>query len=515
LYFNDSGRMKIFRCDQIKQIDEYTIINEPVASIDLMERAAGKLYEWYVERFERSGGILIFVGPGNNGGDALALSRMLAKNRYEPEVFYVQFIDRTTNDWQINRKRLENETNVPFQVLKSIDKFPVINPGDVIIDAIFGSGISRPAEGLASQIIKKINESGSTIISIDIPSGLFGEDNSKNIPENIINADFTLSFQFPKLSFLFAENEKYTGDWTVLPIGLNITAINNTDTPYTLLEKRLIKMLLKDRRKFDHKGVFGHGLLVGGSYGKMGAVMLGAKAALRTGAGLITCHVPAGGNDIIQSVFPEAMISQDAGEKFISGNIETDMYDAVGIGPGMGKEHLSQKTLHGFILNCKKQLVIDADALNILAMNKEWLSVLPPMTILTPHPGEFDRLAGSSSCGYERLQKQTELSLRFNCIIVLKGAYTSVSTPDGKVWFNYTGNPGMATAGSGDVLTGMILSLLAQGYDPVDASLTGVFIHGLAGDIAAGKSGYESLIASDIIAEIGNAYRMIKENDQV
>jgi len=515
LYFIDSVRMKVFRCDQIKQIDEYTIINEPVASIDLMERAAARLYEWYVERFERSRGILVFAGPGNNGGDALALAGMLAKSRYEPEVFYVQFTDKTSNDWQTNKKRLEKETSVPFHVLTSTDKFPVINPGDVIVDAIFGSGISRPAEGLASDVIKKINESDSTVISIDIPSGLFGEDNSKNIPENIVNADFTLSFQFPKLSFLFSENEKYTGAWTVLPIGLNITAINNTDTPYTLLEKKLVKMLLKKRHKFDHKGIFGHGLLVGGSYGKMGAVVLGAKSALRTGAGLITCHVPAGGNDIIQSAFPEAMISQDPGEKFISGQVNTDIYDAVGIGPGMGTEQLSQQALHEFLLNCKKPLVIDADALNILSMNKEWLSVLPPITILTPHPGEFDRLAGRSSCGYERLQKQTELSCRFNCIIVLKGAYTSVSTPDGKVWFNNTGNPGMATAGSGDVLTGIILSLLAQGYDPVDASLTGVCIHGLAGDIAAGKSGYESLIASDIITEIGNAYGMIKESDQV
>ncbi len=501
--------MKIFRCDQVRQIDEYTIINEPIASIDLMERAAGKLYEWYVERFERSREIIIFAGPGNNGGDGLALARMLARNRYEPEVFYVKFADKTTNDWETNRKRIEKETNVPFKELKNIDQFPVINPGDVIIDAIFGSGLSKPAEGLASEVIKKINESGSTVISIDIPSGLFGEDNCKNIPENIVNADFTLSFQFPKLSFLFAENEKHTGMWYVLPIGLNSTAINNTETPFSLIEKGLVKMLLKERHKFDHKGIFGHGLLIGGSYGKMGAIVLGANAALRTGAGLITCHIPSGGNDIIQSAFPEAMISQDTGEEYITGITDTDMYDAVGIGPGMGTESLSQKALREFLLNCKKPQVIDADALNILALNKEWISDLKPLTILTPHPGEFDRLAGKSSCGYERLQKQIELSKKFNSIIVLKGAYTSVSTPDGKIWFNSTGNPGMATAASGDVLTGMILSLLAQGYDPVDASLTGVFLHGQAGDIAALKSGYESLIASDIINQIGNAYKII------
>jgi len=507
--------MKIFRCDQVRQIDEYTIIHEPIMSIDLMERAAGKLYEWYVERFERSREVLIFAGPGNNGGDGLALARKLARNRNEPEVFYVQFTDKTTGDWEINRKRIEKETNVTFRIINSIDQFPVINSGDVIIDAIFGSGLSRPAEGLASEVIKKINESGSTVISIDIPSGLLGEDNCKNIPENIVNADFTLSFQFPKLSFLFAENEKHTGKWYVLPIGLDSTAINNTETPFSFLENGFVKMLMKERNKFDHKGVFGHGLLVGGSYGKIGAIVLGANAALRTGAGLITCHIPSGGNDIIQSAFPEAMISQDTGKEYITRITDTDMYDAVGIGPGMGTESLSQKALREFIQNCKKPLVIDADALNILALNKEWLSDLKPLTILTPHPGEFDRLAGKSSCGYERLQKQIELSQKFNSIIVLKGAYTSVSTPDGKVWFNSTGNPGMATAASGDVLTGMILSLLAQGYDPVDASLTGVFLHGLAGDLVALKSGYESLIASDIIKEIGNAYKMIKERNQV
>lgn len=507
--------MKIFRCDQIRQIDEYTIIHEPVASIDLMERAAGKLFEWYVERFERSREVLIFAGPGNNGGDGLALARKLARDRYEPEIFYVQFTDKTSGDWEINRKRIEKETNVSFRIIKNIDQFPVINPGDVIIDAIFGSGLSRPAEGLASEVIKKINESDSTVISIDIPSGLSGEDNSKNIPENIVNADFTLSFQFPKLSFLFAENELYTGKWYVLPIGLDRTAINNTETPFSLIEGGLIKMSLKQRHKFDHKGVFGHGLLIGGSYGKMGAMVLGAKAALRTGAGLITCHIPSGGNDIVQSAFPEAMIRQDPGERYITQIADTGIYDAVGIGPGMGTEQVSQKALRELLVNCNKPLVIDADALNILALNNKWLSDLKPLTILTPHPGEFDRLAGKSSCGYERLQKQLELSGKYNCIIVLKGAYTSVSVPEGKVWFNNTGNPGMATAASGDVLTGMILSLLAQGYDPADAALTGVYVHGLSGDIAAKHTGCESLIASDIIDEIGNAYKTIKENNQV
>ncbi len=500
--------MKIFRCDQIRHIDEYTIRNEPVASIDLMERAAGRLFEWYAERFERSRRILIFAGPGNNGGDGLALARMLASNRYEPEVLFLQVTGSTSNDWQINRKRLEKETKVPFDTIKKIDEFPFVSQDDVIIDAIFGSGISRPAEGLASDIIKMINKSEATVVSIDIPSGLFGEDNSHVSQDNIIRADFTLSFQFPKLAFMFPENEKYTGEWIVLPIGLDFRTIR---TPFTFLERKLITPLLKTRSKFDHKGTFGHGLLIGGSYGKMGAVVLGAKAALRTGVGLITCHIPSTGNKILQGSIPEAMIIHDAAERYISGIGNTDHFDAVGIGPGLGTESGSQKAFHEFLLNCKKPLVVDADALNILSLNKEWFSLIPAGTILTPHPKEFERLAGKTSNSYERLQKQIEFSESHKCIIVLKGAHTSVSSPDGNVWFNSTGNPGMATAGSGDVLTGMILSLLAQGYDQVNAAIIGVYLHGLAGDIAAEKSGYESVIASDIIAETGTAFNRLRE----
>ncbi len=500
--------MKIFRCEQIKLIDEYTIKNEPVASIDLMERAAGRLFEWYVEKFERSRRIFIFAGPGNNGGDGLALARMLANNRFDPQVFFLQFAGSTSDDWQINRKRLEKETKVQFSTIKKSEEFPLINQNDIIIDAIFGSGITRPVEGLVSDIIKLINNTGATIVSVDIPSGLFGEDNSHTGNNNIIKADFTLSFQFPKLAFMFPENEKYTGEWIVLPIGLDFSTIN---TPFTFLEKKLVAPLLKKRNRFDHKGTFGHGLLIGGSYGKMGAVILGAKASLRTGIGLITCHIPSSGNKILQGVIPEAMIIHDAAEGNISSIGNTDNFDAVGAGPGMGTESGSQKAFYEFLQKSKKPLVIDADALNILSLNKGWHSSIPAGTILTPHPKEFERLAGKAVNSYERLQKQIEFSGRRKCIVVLKGAHTSVSDPDGNVWFNSTGNPGMATAGSGDVLTGMILSLLTQGYDPLNAAITGVYLHGLAGDIAAEKSGYESIIASDIIEEIGTAYNRLRE----
>jgi len=507
--------MKIFRSEQIKEIDKATIKNEPVESVDLMERAADQLFRWYIRNFDRSGRVLIFTGPGNNGGDGLALARLLSVNRFNVEVFFVNISDKTSDDWNINHNRLEKETTVPFNTIENIEQFPFISSGDIVVDAIFGSGLSRPVEGLAAQVIKKLNLTDSTVISIDIPSGLFGEDNSANNTETIVCADHTLSFEFPKLCFMFAENARYVGEWCALPIGLSKTAVGNTNTPYLFVEDDYIFPLLKKRLKFDHKGKFGHGLLVAGSFGKMGAAILGARAALRTGIGLITCHVPGCGYQVIQTSLPEAMARVDKNELYISNIEAVDSYDAVGIGPGIGTDPVTQEAFHNFLLSCGTQIVIDADGINILGENKSWLADLTGGTILTPHVKEFERIAGNTGNGFIRLEKQIEFAARYNCNIVLKGAYTSVVTPGGRVFFNSTGNPGMATAGSGDVLTGIILSLLSQGYTPENASVAGVYLHGLAGDLAAAKSGYESIIASDIIDNISNAFLKLKNTSEV
>ena len=507
----DVCAMKIFTSNQIRQIDDYTIKHEPVASVDLMERASRKLLEWYVERFEISVPLFIFVGPGNNGGDGLALARLLSESNYRPEVYSVEIQARKSADWELNRKRLENETSVVFRTISAIEQFPDISPGSVIIDAIFGSGLSRPADGLAAEVIRKINLSGNKVIAIDIPSGLSGEDNSDKIPENIIHAVYTISFQFPKLSFMFAENEKFVGQWSLLTIGLAEGAIDDTITPWRFTQKDDVFPLLRKRNKFDHKGTFGHGLFIGGSFGKIGASILASRAAFHTGIGLLTCHIPSCGNLIMQRELPEAMISYDKGEKHICGPIDAGPCTAAGIGPGMGTAEETQSAFHTFIKDFGKPLVIDADGLNILSLNKTWLRRIRQGTVLTPHLKEFERLAGKSGNSYARLLQQIEFSAEHKCILVIKGAYTSISDPDGNVFFNSTGNPGMATAGSGDVLTGMILSLLAQGYSPQDAAVTGVYIHGLAGDLAAEKSSVESVIASDIIHEIGSAFRKIRD----
>jgi ADP-dependent NAD(P)H-hydrate dehydratase / NAD(P)H-hydrate epimerase len=502
--------MKIFTTRQIKELDEYTILNESVASADLMERAADQLLRWYVRNFDRSRRVLIFAGPGNNGGDGLALARLLSVNRFNAEVFFVSSSGNRSDDWKHNFQRLEKETTVLFNTIESIEHFPLISSDDVVVDSIFGSGLSRPAEGLSSQVINKLNHAESVIVSIDIPSGLFGEDNSSNNPDNIIQADFTLSFEFPKLSFMFSENSKFIGEWHILPIGLNTNAIRNTKTPFFFLENDNVLSLLKKRGKFDHKGKFGHGLLVAGSYGKMGASVLGARAALKTGIGLVSCHIPRSGYQIIQTAVPEAMALVDKNEAHTS-DIETvDPFDAIGVGPGIGTDPETQRAFHSLIATRGKPMVIDADGINILGLNKDLLHELPHETILTPHIREFERMAGKTENSYVRMEKQTEFAVKYNCIVVLKGAYTSIASPDGKVFFNSTGNPGMATAGSGDVLTGMILSLLAQGYAPENAAVAGVYLHGLAGDIAAAKSCYESIIATDIIDNIGNAFLKIR-----
>jgi NAD(P)H-hydrate epimerase len=365
-------------------------------------------------------------------------------------------------------------------------------------------------DGLAKKIVQRINQSGATIISIDIPSGLFGEDNSGNDLSAIIKASHTLTFQFPKLSFLFPENAQFTGEWTVLPIGLHPEAINETESNFHFLTKEFISGKIKKRGKFSHKGTYGHALLIAGSYGKMGASVLASRACLRSGVGLLTCHIPQLGYEIIQNSIPEAMISIDSSETVFSEVPNLSSFSAIGIGPGLDKKQETQQALKILLQANPNKLIIDADALNILSENQDWYNLLPENTILTPHLKEFERLAGPSADSYERLQKQLQFSTKYKVIIVCKGANSCITFPDGRVFFNSTGNPGMATAGSGDVLTGIILGLLAQNYSPEDTTLLGVYLHGLAGDLAATEFGEYSLVAGDLIRNLGKAFLQLE-----
>jgi len=502
--------MKILTTDLIREADAYTIANEPIKSIDLMERAATRLFEWIMANFPKHR-FAIFVGPGNNGGDGLTLARLLANNNCKVRVFEVNFTDKRSENFKTNYNRLK-KAGIKIETISATDDFPELHDSEIVVDAIFGSGLSRAAKGLPASIIQKINNGINPIVSIDMPSGLFAEDNSNNVESNIILADHTLTFQFPKLSFLFAENEIFVGEWHVLDIGLHADFIENVDTPYQLIELADIKSYIIPRTPFAHKGDFGHALLIAGSYGKMGACVLAARAVLRTGIGLLTVHVPSKGYEIIQTAVPEAMVSIDHDAKMFTCLPKLNNYNAIGIGPGLGVHKASHDAFLK-LLKINLPLVIDADGLNSIAKNPAWIKLIPQDSILTPHPKEFDRLVGESLNSYERLQKQIKLAKEIKSVVIVKGHFTAIAFPDGKVYFNTTGNPGMATGGSGDVLTGIILSLFAQGFLPDEVALTGVFIHGLAADMAVETVSQTALTASDIIDFLPEVFKMLEDDE--
>jgi len=502
--------MKLFTTKQIAGLDKFTIENEPISDIDLMERAAMQITNWWIQKFSTEQKIIVFVGAGNNGGDALAIARQLADLDYLCEVYLLDSGKNLKSSPALNWQRLLKQNKVKLLKISAINEFPKIQPDDVILDGMFGSGLTRPLNGLLAEVVKKINQLKNTVVAIDIPSGLQGEDNPDNISENIIQADFTLTIQFPKLSFLFAENEIYVGKWEAVPIRLHPSAIAKIHTNYFFVEKEDIQKQMLIRSRFSHKGTFGHALLIAGSFGKMGAAILASRACLRAGVGLLTTHIPRLGYSILQSAVPEAMASVDQHDSMFTEFPDLESFSAIGVGPGLDQKQNSCRGLCNLLEGSKVPLVIDADALNILSENKDWLDKLPENSILTPHPGEFKRLVGETKNSFESIQKQIQFSKKYKVLVVLKGAHTTISTSEGKLYFNSTGNPGMATAGSGDVLTGIILGLLAQGRSSENAALTGVFLHGLAGDLAAQEKSEFSLIAGDITEYLGQAFLSLK-----
>ncbi len=498
--------MKIVPVAKIREADEYTIHNEPIASIDLMERAATNLYTSIKTGLAKGQRIHIFAGIGNNGGDGLVLARLLQHDGFNVKTWIVQYSDQCSPDFQINLERLKE--NISF--IKSESDIPAVEADELIIDAIFGSGLNRPVSGFTAKLIDSLNQSGAVVIAVDMPSGLFADKAVDLKKHSIIKADYTYSFMFPKLAFLMPENDLYVGRWEVVPIGLHPDFVDHVEVKNRLIETVYINSMLRHRPKFSHKGTYGHALLIAGSKTKMGAAILSAGACLRSGAGLLHVHLPVGNHTALQSIYPEAMISFDDNETHFSWLPDLSPYNAIAIGPGLGTHHDTANALKLLIQESQVPMVFDADALNILADNKTWLSFLPAGSILTPHPKEFERLAGKFDDSYERLQLQIDFSIRYKSYVVCKGAHTSITTPQGQCWFNTTGNPGMATGGSGDVLTGLILGLLAQQYKPFEAALLGVFLHGLSGDIAADEMGMEALIASDLINCIPKAFTKLK-----
>jgi NAD(P)H-hydrate epimerase len=454
---------------------------------------------------------MVFCGPGNNGGDGLALARQLKNysDRFSVRVFLFADLAKLSGSVLLNYERLINDQGIDLCFIRSEEDLPTLDNAQLLVDALFGSGLNRPLEGVAAMIVDLINQSDLPVLSVDVPSGLMGENNSNIQKHSVVHADVTITFQFPKLSFLFPENESYVGNWLIKDIGLHPEIIKSTDSPFCLMEDADVIPLMIQRSKFSHKGSCGHALLISGSYGKMGAAVLASKACLRSGTGLLTAHVPHTGYSIVQISVPEAMTSIDDSDLMFTGVNSVESFSAIGIGPGIGKKVNTQKGLKNLLSQTHSPMVLDADALNILSDNKDWLHLMPEGSILTPHPKEFERLVGKSENSFERMNKALRLAKKHHLVVVVKGAHTMIVNSKGEICFNTTGNPGMATAGSGDVLTGIILGLLAQGYSSDSAARIGVYVHGLAGDIAFARRGAEALIASDIIENLGEAFKLL------
>jgi NAD(P)H-hydrate epimerase len=502
--------MKIFNAETTRRIDQYTIDNEPISSLALMDRAAGKCADWICRNVSSKKNISILCGSGNNGGDGLVMAYLLSLCNYKVDVFLVHSSTKVSDDTAENLRRLKNQNIANIIKLDSAAALSSALPDTVWVDALFGSGLNRPIEGLAAEVIAAVNKAEGLKVAIDIPSGLYAEDNSKS-SDVIFRADYTLTFQFPFLSFLLPESENYIGQWKVLDIGLHTQALASFETCYHITQKADVQSLLHTRKSFSHKGIFGHALIIAGSKGMAGAAVLAARACLRSGVGLCTVHSSGANLNILQTSVPESMCSADAHNEYITQLPDLSPYRAIAIGPGLRQQPATALVLQQLLQQAPCPLVIDADALNLLSVNPLLMEYLPANSILTPHPGEFDRLFGASGNAYSRLQKAMQKAQQYRVYIILKGAYTAIVTPQGVCYFNTTGNAGMATGGSGDVLTGIVVSLLAQAYEPLHACLLGVFLHGLSGDIAAKRLSQEAMLASDIVECLGKAFKRLSE----
>jgi ADP-dependent NAD(P)H-hydrate dehydratase / NAD(P)H-hydrate epimerase len=495
---------KILSPEQIRAADQYTIEHEPVSSVALMERAATAFCEKFISYFPGNKSVVIFCGPGNNGGDGLAIARQLPRNS-NVSVFYLDALQYSP-DFKHNLNKFLKRKNTKAVKITGKENFPVIKINAIVIDALWGSGLNRAVTGLGADLIRHINASGATIIAVDIPSGVFAGKISTSAK---IKAAYTITLQAPKLAMLLPQNYDFVGDWCVVDIGIDQNFINTLECDYFQVEKNDIQKILKPRKKFDNKGIYGHAVIAGGSYGKMGAAVMASNACIKSGAGLTTAYIPYCGYTVMQTAVPECMCIMDKSEKQLIQFDALKDFKTIGIGIGIGTSPDTSKGFISFLKSYKLPLVLDADALNIISSDKKNLAFIPKQSILTPHIKEFERLFGKVENDFERLELLKKSAEKLKCIIVLKGAYTAIASQEGKIYFNSTGNPGMAKGGSGDVLTGIITSFLAQGYSSFNCALMGVYLHGLAADIAAKKIHVNALVAGDIISHISDAFKKI------
>ena len=503
--------MKILSKEQVYEADKITCKSQQISSDELMERAGMGIFNWLHSRLQgKQVKIHIFCGIGNNGGDGLVIARYLKNNGYNFKVYVVSFSDKRSKDFELNFNRLQEIQCFP-ELITSENDFPEILNEEIVIDAIFGIGLSRPPSDWVISLIKKINSSNVFVLSVDVPSGLYMD----KVPENehqVIKANYTLTFETPKLPFFLPQTGIFSNGWEIISIGIDQTFMDTVQAEAHFILKEDALPLYIPREKFTHKGTYGHSLIIGGSYGKIGAAVLSAKACLKSGAGLVTTYIPKCGYNIMQTSVPECMVITDESENIIS-NIQYKIKPTViGFGVGIGKDKKTARTFKQLLTSIQIPIVIDADGINLLSENRDLINEIPPKSVLTPHPKELERLIGKWKDDFEKIKKVKEFSAEYDCVVVIKGAHT-LTVYRNDIYVNSTGNPGMATAGSGDVLTGIITGLISQGYGPVNACIFGIYLHGLAADIAIQGESYESLTASEIIKNTGNAFNNLNQND--
>ena len=497
--------MKILSAAQHRELDAATLREQSITSLQLMERAATAWFRAFMVHYPRKDReVVVVVGPGNNGGDGLVIARLLRLEAYTVRILLIDLAPPAPDN--LANRRSARDVGVPMRTWKPEDVLPPIAPRSILIDALFGTGMSRPITDALAGLVDHLNTQDTvTRVAVDLPSGLYADRAAEG---TIVQAHRTLSLGYPKLALFAAGNAQYLGKWELVPFSLATDYVAGAQVQEYMVVADEVARLIRIRTSSDHKGTFGHALLVAGAYGKMGAAIIAARAVLRAGAGLVTTHLPRLGYEIMQISFPEAMCSIDAHKYHFTSVEGPERYEVVGVGPGLGKDEATAKGLAELLHSCRKPMVIDADALNIIA-ERNWCERIPPGSILTPHPKEFERLFGATEDDYARWELQRERARVLGLVILCKTNHTSIATPAGELYFNTTGNPGMGTGGTGDALTGILTGLLGQGYDSVTAARLGVYLHGLAGDLAAEKLEQESLLAEDVVSHLGRAFRYL------
>jgi hydroxyethylthiazole kinase-like uncharacterized protein yjeF len=493
--------------EQIRKLDQLTVERQHITFDALMERAGSKATEWILQKFPEQKIFSVYYGFGNNGGDGLVIARLLADHSKNVTVYLIEGAGKETEAFKANMQRLTEQVKAQVISISTIEQIEIPAEESLIIEAIFGNGINREPENLPLEVIQKINTFTNTVVSIDVPGGLLPE--SVTSANKCIHADYTLCFQVPRLPFFFPETGNLCGEWELLDIDLDKSGLSELSDKLFISEKTDLQHWIKPRNKFSYKNNFGHALLLAGSSGKCGAAILSAKACLKSGAGLVTVRAAQCCIQSLQSAVPEAMVLADESASALEVPVFPLDYSVIAAGPGLGTANETGNVIKRLLQDYKGQLVLDADAVNLLAENKTWLAFLPPGSIFTPHMGEFRRLAGDYKDPFERMNAQREFSRKYHCYLILKGRYTFIACPDGTVIINTTGNAGMATAGTGDVLTGIITGLCAQELSPMAAAVSGVYIHGLAGDLCKEIQGEQGIIAGDIIDQVPRAITSI------